>query len=497
MHNFIGPKTIRLRGSVSLFFALLMPALCLVLLVGLAYAERCATEYDGIRCLKSSGELALASYSRPLWLHYGLWAVNPQEVDLAEAEAILAQLPDLVDNQLDIRYDAELYTGNQLQDQVNRYMKLRAPVLMGADLVEKMRTAALSRQDLGQSRALATIQQGHGQVKAYDLYQDGQNNLGKIKGYLPAEAEMEREEDINTATEELPPDQLDGLTEADMEAGLSYIAPMLRHFSHYMLPVYEAMGTSEVSADTAFAPSMIEKLAGQLDQLLDQGLGVTTEAMNLAEYSQIFFPAAVNYERQLGAKTYLYTPQGESLEELASKRPLELEQIASGLEKPKLANKYCEAMITGMRFIPQYIAGQRSPSRQLRYESWANFLSASLNILSLGELQIDPQVLKYFLQAADSLHLARADYKALRDGFGLPFWPVEAMSTYTSAQYTVKFYYRDYMRLLMYTKPDDQLAKALTRLIKKQEPGPFYTKLQLSLMIHNQQVQYDFAYLDD
>ncbi len=488
------PRPVRLQGSVSLLFALLMPVLCLALLLGLAYAERCAAEYDGIRCLKSSGKLALASYSRSLWLNYGLWGLNPQEVDLSEAEEILAQLPALVDKQLDLAYDAELYSGSQIQAQVNRYMKLRAPLAMGADLLERMRTAAYARQDLGQKGALATIQQGHRQMRAYDLYQEGQQDWESIKGYLPAEAGPDSETDLDEATENL---QVDGLTETDLEAGLEAMAPLLRHFSRYMLPVYEAMGTSEVSADTAFAPRMIESLASKLDLLLDHGLGVTTEAMNLAEYSQLYFPAAVNYERLPGAMTYLYTPQGQSLEDLAQERPLELEQIAAGLDKPILADKYCEAMLTGMRFIPQYIAGQRSPSRQLRYENWANFLSVSLNILSLGELQIDPQVLKYFVQAADSLRLARLDYKELRNGFGLPFWPVEAMATYNSAQYKVKFYYRDYLRLLMYTKPADQLAKGLTRLIKHEEPGPFYTKVRVGLSINQRQVEYDYAYLAD
>ncbi|MDO5033332.1 MAG: hypothetical protein Q4D97_00630 [Eubacteriales bacterium] len=506
----------KLRGSVSLLFALLLPLLCLALLAGIAYAERCCAEYDGVRNLKSAGELALASYSRSLWQNYGLWAVEPEAVDLAECETILVELPDLVGKHIKIDFSAPLYEGRQLQDQIDRYMKLRAPVVMGADLVARIQLAAKSRLDLSQGSALATIQKGHQQMQSYQAYQQGQGQLADLKGYLAAEGAEEdpsqgqsgglttdalrgetgadSEEAGQLAT---PPDQLEVWSEEDMTAGLESLAPLLRHFSRHMLPVYEAMGTQGVSEDTAFDPSFIENLAGKLDGLLDRGLGVTSEAMNLAEYSQLYFPAAINLERQPRALVHLYTPQGKDLQDLAKERPLELEQIASGLQNPKLADTYCGAMITGMRFIPQYIGSQRSPNRQVNYQAWADFLSSALSVLSLGELQIPPQVLKYFIQAADSLRLAQKDYQDLKAGFGLPFWPVEAMSSYKSGQYNISFYYRDYMRLLMYTKPAEQLAASLSRLIKAQEPGPFYTSLRVGLEINQEEVQYDYAYLAD
>lgn len=475
-------KIRKVQGSISLFFALFIPVLCLAMLAGFAYVERCAAEYDGARCLKSAGKLALASYTRSLWQSYGLWGLNPADVDLSECESILKDLPDLVGKEVLISYHNDLYQGSQLQEQINRYMKLRAPVLMGSDLLERMRVASASRCDLISQTALATIQEGHRQVSAYDLYQEGQGQMEKLPKQLPPE--VKSREQAN-------------LSQDDLEEGLAELGPILRHFSRYMLPVYEAMGTQGVSAETAFDPSFIEKLASCLDSLLDTGLGVTTEAMNLGEYSQWYFPAAVNFERLPGAMTYLYTPQGVSLQELSQERPLELEQIISGLPNPRLADKYCQAMISGMRFIPQYIAGQRSPSRQLHYETWANFFSTALSVISLGEVQVPPEVMKYFVQAADSLRLARQDYQDLRNGYGLPFWPVEAMSTYTSGQYNMKFYYRDYLRLLAYTQPAQQLASSLCRLIQQQEPGPFYTSLQVSLVINQRKLEYTYAYLNE
>lgn len=480
-------KTIQLSASIALLFAIIMPVISYFFIANIVYAERVIAEYDALRILKSSGKLALSLYDRELCKEYGLWGVEEANIDLREAEKILAKLPRLVDENLQLKVKDDLYEQNILKEQILRFMKVRAPICLADDCLERIRSAAKYRSMLALPSAGGSVHKQHEDNNAQNNYREAEEDLKSLPELLSTK---QKDSEENTYDEEA---FLDNLSAEDKD----FLNSLLGNFSRHILPVYEAMGSEQATGIENFRPDLIENLAGKVDFILDKGIGVSWEQMSIAEYALLNFPAYINRENGIGKKTIIYTVNGVSLNELAEKRPQELEQIASGRENINAAQRYCDAHIIGFRFVPQYLAAERSSSRKAKYTTWSEILSKGLLILSLGQVDIPPEVLKYFVQAAHSLYLAQKDLKELKKGEGLNFWPLEAVAYIKPGYRDYRFFYRDYLRLILYSQAEDKLLQEIARIIKKQKPGPYYTGLSLSLDVNQRVFSYEFAYLDD
>lgn len=479
-------KRIHQSASIALLFAIIVPVISYFFIANIVYAERVIAEYDALRILKSSGQLALSFYDRELWREYGLWGFSEDKLDLSEAEKIFSELPKIIAEEVQVKLKNPLYDEDNLREQVLRFMKLRAPICLADDCLQRIRSAANFRKMLALPSAGDSLVKQHEKTEAHKNYQEAEDDLKSLPELLSKEQEVGE----NTTEEE---SILDNLTDDDKD----FLEGLFGRFSKHILPVYEAMGSEQSAGIENFRPDLIENLAGKVDFILDEGLGVSWEQMSLVEYALLNFPAFINRENGIGTKTILYTVNGVSLNELAQKRPQELEQIASGKADTKAAQRYCDAHIIGLRFVPQYLAAERSSTRQAKYRTWSEILSGVLLVISLGQVELPAEVLHYFVQAAHSLYLAREDLKELKKGEGLNFWPIESIVYITPDYRDYRFFYRDYLRLILYSQSETKILEQISRLIKKQKPDSFYTALSISLEINKRDFAYEFAYLDD
>lgn len=464
-------------ASISLIVAIILPALSVLFITCFSLTERCLIEYSASRLLKAAGKVALASYSRDLWRSYGLWGIEQAEVKLDKVNASLNRLPErIVNSGISIEFSNPTLNPDQLQEQIFRYMKLRAPVILSSELIHRIRSAAEARASLDGGDIRSTIRGQHEADKAHANFQLLKPGLALLED--PSSLEIIRNED---------PD----LIIADAEE-IELLLPFIKQFSKKLLPVYEALGSSE-SGEESFAPGSIENLAGKLDDLLDYGYLADLEKLCLTEYCLLYFTSASNIEKGLRSQKVLMTPDGRSLRDLAETRPFELEQIVSARSNIKEAQTYCDGLITGMRFIANYIAFFRTPSKQANYIRISKILAASIKVLSLGTLQVPEEAMKYLIQAVDALRQADKDLQDLKSGYGLYFWP-SAAHAYSRDQFTMpKFYYRDYMRLGLMVQSPDKILEQISRLIEKDLPGEYYQRVRVGLDINRRSLIYDLA----
>lgn len=484
--------SIKEGAAVTLLCALLLPVFSLVSVLSLALAERIEAEYAAARILKVSGQLALAAYSRQLWNSYGLFGLREADIDLTAAEEILDNLPEIIATQISCEVSEDLFSGELLKEQIIRYMRWRAPLVLSNNALHRLRSAATDRINLQAGNAYQSLQNAHHRQDASGKYLAGREDINKLENM----AEYSTEEPAAQQSE-VPDEQEENTQSAAEDTDLEALQPILQHFSRYMLPVYEAFGTEKISQDDAFSPAMIEGLASKLDYLLDQGLGADWEQLCLAEYALMLFPARINLERVQGGHYELYTPDGRSLSSLAKDRDRELEQIVAQTGNPDQASRHCEHLIMGMRFIPRYIAAQKNPSLQASYRKWAEIISVAIQVLSLGEIVIPADVLIYFVQAAHCLWQARNDTQELIKGQGLAFWPPDSTSYIGSNTTYYTFYYRDYLRLILLTRNADGIVQELGRLIQKEVPGTYYVSLKVSLEANRRTICYAFTYREE
>lgn len=461
------------QASVSLFLALILPSTVFFLLAGLRFADERKKESDAVRALSAAQELLLAQYSRKLWREYGLWAYAETETDMTPAQEIYGRKG----GRITLEAASPLWEDGQMRDQIIRFMRLRAPAFAGAELLRRIRSAADERTLIHGQSSLAAVRNAHQGAAAEEAYSQG----GKaVADYTESETPQEGKE----AWKEIG------------EGARTELEGSLRSFSRHILPVYEAGGTRDIRAEEAFSPSNIEKMASSLDFLLDQGIGIHSDRICLAQYALSYFPSEVHLEREGGAIRLLRTPNGQSMQELKQKRPAEAEQIASGRMNAEEAKRDCRYAITLFRFIPRYIASFRDPGLQAKYARWSEVLSAVLSVASLGSAEIPPPALQYFIRLAHSLYLAHQDVKKLLDGYALPFWPAHSKDyLQTGPQYSL--YYRDYLYLYLIAQSPEKITQSLERIIRKNMPGAWYTAGKVRFEDRNIRLEQEAEYLHD
>ncbi|MDO5015870.1 MAG: hypothetical protein Q4E09_02530 [Eubacteriales bacterium] len=464
----------RQTAAISILLALICPVLVLLFLASQALSERMIAEYTAARLTKSAGKIILASYDRDLWQNFGLWAIQEEDIDLKLIESALESQPKILERKFSYELSGNIFEPQILKEQVLRYMKLRAPVILSSEMLHRARSAAEGRQSLVRGSTAGSLNQLHEASSAEEKFLKAQAGLDSLE---EGQTDLQSE----NLLEQLPTEEL--------ETFLPLIETMARQF----LPVYEALGTTAPPPAEAFRPSNIEKLARKLDELLDFAYLEDWERLCLAEYCLLLFPAQVNVEKKFQSQSYLLTPNGQKLADLAEKRPLELEQLATGKRSARAAGRQAELLICAMRFVAQYLAGSKMPDRQAHYQRLGHILAALVTLVSLGQVPAEAEQFVPLIQAVDSFKLARGDLRDLGQGYGLPFWPSEALSYMRDGFLQADFYYRDYLRLLLWTRSPDDLVKDLARIIQNERRTAGFRQASVALVVNGRTLSYDFS----
>ncbi len=491
MDKYLGHLKKKEVAAISLVFAILMPLFFSLIYISFAFIERCVTEYDVARLLKTSGKIILSSYSRELWHEYGLLAVAEEDIQLGLIYEEIDKLSNRICKTIEYELKDPLLQADILEQQILDYMKIRAPVLLADDFMEKISSAAAERELLFGGSASEALKYRLQTNNADEKYLEGQAGLKLL---------MENQENPLAQQDSGDVSYLN-LKEGEGESietdiDFSEIKPFLTGFTKKILPVYEALGTEDISSDDGYRPANLGKLTARIDNLLDFSVHPSLESLYLGEYALLYFPAYINIERRMDGNYELFTPSGLSLHDLAEERALELEQIVSGLSAKRAAERFCDYLILGFRFVPQYLSAFKNTSLQNKYQSWSEIISQLIVILSLGQITIPAETLSYFVQAAHCLYLAQKDLNHLKQGYGLPFWPEYSAQVYgnPAAWGKVQFFYRDYLRLYMLSKQSHQLAESMLPLIKKNINKSVYTRALVSAEINQGSLQYEFDY---
>ena len=480
----------RWQASVSLLLAIILPSVIFLSQAAFHYAIQRRYEADAARAVTAAAELCLSQFSRKLWKDYGLWAFQEEEVKIDSAQKLSAD-PDF---NLSLESSEELFGSGSLKKQILRYMRVRAPLYTADDILTRIRSAASERQLLsgGQSTALA-VRNANQELEAYAAYQEGAPAVKRLtSGTLSNEQEVNLEESDSSEESDLASELMGAF-----DALPPFLKDAIRNFAKKSLPVYHSLGTAGVNEENAFAPEMIESLAARIDILLDSGLSVSADHLSLAQYTLAYFPAAVHQENGRHEIRKIATPDGRLHEEIAKERALQAEIIASGKAEGEEARKHCELLITGLRFIPQYIAASKDVKLQENYLQWAGALSSVIGFLSAGTTVIPPESLRHFIQAAHCFYLAHKDFELLKKGDGLPFWPQSSKAYLSERPQYFRFYYGDYLLLILLTRSQDDLAASIESLIQKDVEGSWYCACKVEGKSNHYQITREARYLDD
>lgn len=463
------------RGSLAIFFCIVLAGLVLVMGSWLQAARVRAAEAGLARAMSAQIEVSLASYSRDLYDQFGLFAFDGAALDRTVFRNSLSAGLHGCPLVLDFR---GLVTDKAVLDgQIVRHMKTRLPGawldlfiarLAGfSELLPSLLPSAggaLTETTMTETKASATP----GTTAAVAL--SGQH-VGSLEDIF-----KEAFQDLAAAAVRKAANRLFGkLLEELQDELLGEVRRQYQSFSAERLSVSQSSPVEAIlgSMPDFFNPGNLASAAGAIDSLLNFSTAPVYEKLCVVEYIMAYCTAQATVQVVDGTGRDLETPDGRSLASLAVGRPREVEQILTGISQPSLAAGTVRFILISMRSMLNLAAILTDSTRMAAIRTAAATIVGAVAAISLGTVVIEPESVAYLIAAAQALAAGIRESSRLVAGHGVRFWPGKGNITF-------QLWYGDYLRLMLYCLPRATLVERCGRLLDGLYPAPLHTGIVVS-----------------
>lgn len=430
------------RGSLAIFFCLVLAATMMILLILLQAARVRSAEHDLDRALNAQIQTNLAGFDRS-WREFGMFGFLSGTTDLSVFQAMLPK--QMMDCRLQIELQRPLTDPIVLDRQIVRYMKARVPALYLVRLA-----GSLTRPASGTSGGL----QANGIREFCNLSESSvRAAAGSLFGSLLDELQNKALTLLKENYEQYASEFLGAKTDDQIPAILGEMPDFLN-------------------------PRSIARMAGTLEGLLNFETAPLYEKCCLVEYVLGQFRPSVQQMRSPAGSEELKTIDGRFFSSLPDSREAEAEQILTGLGKPADARMAVRALTTVLRSMIHLAAILSDPERMEAIRVSAAGTSVFIAVLTAGQIIIEPQVMAYLLAAGQAISAGMSDYERLSSGWGVELWP-------TRGKLTIPSFYQDYLRLFLLLVPRSTILKRVAAKLQNLLPGPCYAGLQISVNYQN------------
>jgi hypothetical protein len=470
------------RGSLAIFFCIVLAGLVLVMGSWLQAARVRAAEAELARAMSAQIDVSLASYSRDLYSQFGLFAFDGSTLDKTVFRNSLSAGLHGCPLVLDYR---DLVTDRTVLDgQIVRHMKARLPgawfdlfiarMAGFSGLLPSLIPAAggsLTETAITETATAAAMPSGAAASVTIALPAaaalSGQH-IGSLEDLL-----KEAFQDLAAAAVRKVASRLfDKLMEELQDDLLGEVRRQYQSFSAERLSVSQSSPVEAIlgSMPDFFNPGNLASVAGAIDSLLNFSTAPVYEKLCVVEYIMAYCPARATVQIVDGTGSDLETPDGRSLASLAAGRPGEIEQILTGIDQPALAAGTVRFILISLRSLINLAAILTDSTRMAAIRSAAATLVGAVAAISLGTVIIEPESVAYLIAAAQALAAGISDSSRLVAGHGVRFWPGKGNITF-------QLWYGDYMRLMLYCLPRATLVERCGRLLDRLYPDQLHTGL--------------------
>ena len=459
------------KGSLAVFFCIMLAALIVLGSGWLQAAQRRAAEASFTQAMAAQTDVTLASYERGLYDQFGLFAFVEDALDPSVFQKSLPPSLQAEDVQLNCRQ--KLLEPSVLDPQMVSQMKARLP---GAWL------------DWFAAR--------------WSGFADTLSGLQPRNSFMPQAADGAAGQVLSPVRNEaLPPgsltdllrDAFQGLTAALVQRTADYLFEKLRdelqaELEGDLLPEmrrlfaeFAATGNADGEGLIAgllgglpdfFNPQSLTGMAASLEQMLDFSTVPVYEKLCVVEYIMSYLTRRTAGQYLDGIWQPSRTPDGRSLQDLLPDRPAEIEQVVTGLQHRESAAATCRFIVVSIRSLLHVASILTDETRMAVLRGTAAALVAGVAAVSMGTVVVEPVAVTYLLGAAEALASGCRYGSRLGDGYGVVFWPGKG-------QVDFQLWYGDYLRLLLYCLPRALLVERTGRLLERLFPDPLYSALQV------------------
>jgi hypothetical protein len=450
----------RKKGSLALFFCLVMVAAAFYLNIYLQAARLRAAEFDLTRAMSAQIQNCLASYDEACRA-FGLFAFQADAPDAKLFAACLS--PNFPVSNISLVPQDPLGGSVVLKNQIIRGMKSRVPAVLLSQLLERM-------ECFGQFFGQPQRQSADAVDLAAGIHSPGQTSsslsplISRFFGDLEAI-------DVRSAAGAIFGDILD-----------QYKDRLIQSLeSTYRQYAAECLGSS--SGDSLQAifgempdfldPASISRIAGKLETILTFKTAPVYDKICLVEYILGYFRPAVQRMVLPHGITPLRMIGGTLFETLPDTRESEAEQILTGQSTPDTACRITRIIVTSFRSLIHLAALLGDEKQMASLRATAAAVSAGAAVLSGGTVVIDPEAMLYLVIAGKAIESGSKDYRNLAEGRAVGLWPGQPNEI-------IALYYQDYLRILLHIIPQSVLVTRIAKQLDQILPGQLYTGLQIT-----------------
>lgn len=459
-------QDIRIRtGGASIFLCIILSAVLLTESILFAAALERRTEADIMRCMRMQAEAALCRYNETLLEYYGLYGLGGSTGDTgvftecfqgSGAEIVVSGMNEMSTDSL----------GNAISD----YMKVRAPSIVSADLLSRLRGIL---DDIYSSDFFRKAGEAKGSVWIAYL-NDILANSDKWSSVIS--------QAISTAKM------------ADFTGTLNRFDAFCQTYTDTAKRKATLFAQGDANPAILLDTGRLSDIMNRLDQLMDIDLPGIADNLLVNEYAVSFMDSfvkeSVDGDRSEPESNLLGIPYN-SIHESGN---TDLEYVLTGIDNGIASQLIVRKLILDTRIAVNFGMFILDTEKTDRAKEIGTVLSGVILAVSLGTVEISPELLQYVVLLVWAEGQALCDVEDLTAGKGVPLLNHSALNDEEIVKDLIMTEYRDYIRLYLLAVPSEWKLSRILSVLKRDCGGSIFTGVGIHVEYMNRTYRLEDSY---
>ena len=459
-------KGIRSRvGGASLFLCIILSLVILTESILFAAALERRMEAEMMRCMRMQAEAALCRYNEPLLKYYGLYGLG---ASLGDTD-VFTECFDGSGAVVDMTGSNELTTAS-LREAISDYMKVRAPSIVSADMLGRLRGVL-------------------DEIYSSDFFKATAE--GKNSDWI------QYMNDILINSNQCSSAISQAITSAKM---LDFTGTLNRFdaFCQTYIDTAKQKATYLLQGDTN--PAMLldtdclSDAMNTLDSLMDTDLPDIADNLLINEYAVSFMDSCVKEnvdgDRSEPESNILGVPYNS----IHGAGNTDLEYVLTGIDNGIASQGIARKLLLDTRTVINLAAFLIDSEKMNRAKEIGTVLSGVILAVSLGTVEISPEMLQYVVLLVWAEGQAVADMNDLTAGKGVPLLNHSALDDEEIVKDLIMTDYRDYLRIYLLIVPTEWKLSRMLTILKRDSGGSIYTGVRIHVEYMNRSYQMEDSY---
>lgn len=452
-------------GGASIFLCILLSAVILTESILFAAALERRTEADLMRCMRMQAQAVLCRYNEPLLKYYGLYGLSGSPGDTGVFDKCFTGSGASI-----AMTGMEGMSEEVLRNAISDYMKVRAPSIVSADMLGRLRGVL---DEIYDSDFLKKAGEGKG-AGWIGYLNDILSNSGKWSGVI-AQA-------IETAKM------------ADFTGTLNRFDDFCQTYMDTARRKATLFAQGDTNPALLLDTGRLADIMNNLDGLMDTDLPDIADNLLVNEYIISFMDSCVKETIDGDRSEPESNLLGIPYKSIHGSNNADLEYVLTGIDNGIASQTIVRKFILDTRIAVNLAAFLIDSEKTDRAKEIGTVLSAAILAVSLGTVEISPDILQYVVLMVWAEGQALIDVNDLAGGKGVPLLNHSAIDDEEIVKDLIMTDYRDYVRIYLLIVPSEWKLSRILSILERDCGGTIYTGVRIQVDYMNRSYRMEDSY---